>query len=158
MWIQNAREAILASSQESSIYIGADSVCYKKGTVGGKPIWFARYATAIVVHMDSCHGCRVFYNVESRPDFRNIRARMLTEVQFSLDAYDAIKDVIGDRYLEIHIDVNSDPIHASNVAANEASGWVKGMGLNHRIKNDAWAASTAADYLANGRLKNQMPS
>ena len=146
-WTEAARAALKQTSQESSIYIGADSVRFKKGNK-----WFARYATVIVIHMDSRHGCKVFYDVKTLPDYGQLRTRLLTEVQMSIDAFLSIEDLIGKRHLEIHLDVNPDPMHASNIVANEASGWIRGMGLLPKIKNDAWAASTAADYCARGRI------
>lgn len=156
-WIEDARASIKNSSQSSSIYIGADSVRFKKGfNKDGRDKWFARYATVVVVHKDSCHGCSVFFNNEVLPDYSQdptrLRTRLLTEVQFSVDAFLAIEDLIGTRKLEIHLDVNPDPMHASNIVAKEAAGWVMGLGVNYKIKNEAWAASTAADYCANGRV------
>ena len=152
-WTDAAREAIKNSSETSTIYIGADSVRYKKGqNKDGSDKWFARYATVIIVHKDSCHGCQVFHNIEVIPDYGQIRTRMLQEVQYSIEAADAIIDILGKRKLEIHIDVNPDPKFASNVACSEAAGWVMGMGYTHKIKDQAWAASTAADYCARGRL------
>ena len=153
-WIEKAKEAIKNSSKHSSVYIGADSVRFKKGTYpDGRDKWFARYATVIVVHKDSMRGCNVFHNVVTLPDYGQLRQRLMTEVQMSLDAFTEIEEVIGDRHLEIHLDVNSNPEHASNIVAKEAAGWVMGMGLTPRIKNDAWAASTAADYCARGRIR-----
>ena len=152
-WKDKARQAILSSSQESKIYIGADSIRFKKGYYpDGRDRWFARYATVIIVHKDGRHGCNVFYNTETIEDYGQIRTRMLQEVQYSLDAAESIIDILGNRPLEIHIDVNPDPIHASNVAAKEAAGWVMGMGFTAKIKDEAWAASTAADYCAKGKL------
>lgn len=157
-WLDKAREAISKSSKESSIYIGCDSVRYKKGyDKNGKDRWFARYAVVIVLHKDSCHGCQVFPNIVTLPDYaqdeKQLRQRLLTEVQMSIDAFIGIEDVLDGRHLEIHLDVNPDPIHGSNIVVKEASGWVLGMGLTPKIKNDAWAASTAADYCARGGLQ-----
>lgn len=152
-WTKKAREAISKSSEHSPVYIGADSVRYKKGyDKNGKDLWFARYATVIILHKDGSKGCGVWYNVETLPDYGQLRSRLMTEVQMSLDAFSEIEDVIGKRPLEIHLDVNPDPIHASNVVAKEAAGWVMGMGLIPKIKNEAFAASTAADYCAKGRM------
>ena len=152
-WINDARECIKNSSKESSIYIGADSVRFKKGyNKVGDDRWFAKYATVIVVHHNSSNGAAVFHTSKTLPDYCSIRTRLLTEVQMSLQAFDGIESVIGDRHLEVHLDVNPDPVHASNVVAKQAAGWVASRGLIHKIKNEAWAASTAADYCANGRV------
>lgn len=148
-WTEKAREAIKNSSKESSIYIGADSVRFKKR--GRRTQWFARYSVVIVLHKDSRHGCNIFHNTIVLPDYGNLRTRLLTEVQFSLDAFSAIEDVIDNRHLEIHLDVNPDPKHNSNIVVKEATGWVRGMGLTAKIKDESWCASTAADYCARGR-------
>ena len=59
-----------------------------------------------------------------------------------------ILDVVGDRHLEIHLDLNTDPNHKSNVALREATGLVFGMiGIEPKVKHESWAASTAADRL-----------
>lgn len=138
MW-QKAREAILASSSTSSIYIGCDS---RRIPSKNK----ALFSTVVVLHKDSNKGCSVFHNQVSMPDFGHIRPRLMTEVQLALDAFYAIEDIIGDRRVEVHLDVNPDPIHASNVVTAEALGWVRSLGIIAKVKPDSFAATTAADH------------
>jgi hypothetical protein len=138
MWLK-AKEAIMNSSKESAIYIGCDSLCNPKKNV-------AEYSTVIILHVDSKHGCKVFHNKVRMPDYGNMRMRLLTEVGFALEAFYAIEEVVGSRKLELHIDVNPDPKHASNIVTKEALGWVRGLGLEAKIKPDSFAASTAADH------------
>jgi len=80
------------------------------------------------------------------PDYGNMRMRLLTEVGLALEAFYAVEEAIGGRKLEIHLDVNPDPKHASNIVTKEALGWVRGLGLEAKIKPDSFAASTAADH------------
>ena len=81
-----AREAILNSSESSSVYIGADSIRYKKRS--GE--WYAKYSTVIILHRDSKHGGQLFSrNVEMR-DFGNLRQRLITEAGFAIEAATAI--------------------------------------------------------------------
>ena len=138
MW-SNARKAIMESSKESSIYIGCDSLRIPAKNK-------ADFSTVIILHMDSKHGCKVFHNKVTIPDYGQMRTRLLTEVQYALEAFYAIEDIVGSRKLEIHLDVNPDPRHASNVVTKEALGWVRGLGLEARIKPNSFAASTAADH------------
>lgn len=138
MWLK-AREAILESSRESAVYIGCDSLRIPAKNK-------AEFSTVIVLHKDSKHGCTIFHNNILVPDYGQMRPRLLMEVQYALEAFYAIEDTIGGRKLEIHIDVNADPKYASNVVTNEALGWVKGLGLQARIKPDSFAASKAADH------------
>lgn len=141
--IEKAKEAILNSSKESSIYIGADSrrYCKKKGE------WMAKYTVVIVIHMDSKHGCKIFHESQSIPDYGNLRQRLMHEVALATQTATEILDVVGERNLTIHLDLNQDPKHKSNIAVNEALGWCKGLGLNAEVKPAAWAASTAADHM-----------
>ena len=138
MWLK-AKEAIRGSSKESAIYIGCDSLRKAKKNT-------AEFSTVIVLHMDSKHGCKVFHNKVVIPDYGNMRMRLLTEVGLALEAFYSIEDAIDGRKLEIHLDVNPDPKHASNIVTKEALGWVRGLGLEARIKPDSFAASTAADH------------
>jgi len=140
--LEEAKQAILDSSQSSSIYIGCDSIRFRKNKQ-----WYAKYSTVVIVHMDSKKGCRLFHESIDMPDYGNLKQRLLTEVQHAVATATEIIDVIGDRHLEIHLDINSDPKHKSSVAVKEALGWVKGsLGLDAKIKPSAFAATHAADH------------
>jgi predicted RNase H-related nuclease YkuK (DUF458 family) len=142
-----AKEIIRYSSPSSSIYIGCDSKVFKSN---GR--WFAKYTTVIVIHRDSCHGAKVFHYSEVQPDFKNIVVRMVNEAQQAINVFEAISDVIGDRHVEIHLDINASPQHKSNQAAQQAMGYVLGMtGLKPKIKPEAFAASYAADHCVRGK-------
>ena len=138
----DAKKAILESSPQSSVYVGCDSIRYKKNGD-----WYAKYSTVIIVHMDSKKGCRLFHDSIDMRDFGNLKQRLLTEVQLAVDAATEIVEVIGDRHLELHIDINPDPRHKSNVAVKEALGWVRGsLGFDAKIKPHSFAATHAADH------------
>jgi predicted RNase H-related nuclease YkuK (DUF458 family) len=102
----------------------------------------------IVVHVNSKHGCQIYHDTRDFPDYGNLKQRLLTEVQFAVEAATEIMDVIGNRHLEIHLDVNPDPKNKSNIAVNEAIGWVRGsLGIEPHIKPNSWAASHCADHV-----------
>lgn len=138
MW-SKAKEAILNSSPKSSIYIGCDSrrIPSKKK---------ALFSTVIVLHKDSKHGCNVFHHQVTLPDHGNMNSRLMTEVGMALEAFNAIEEVIGNRKVEVHLDVNPDPKYASNAVTAQALGWVRSLGIVARIKPDSFAATTAADH------------
>lgn len=138
-----AKKAIVTSSQDSSVYVGTDSIRFKK-----KGQWHAKYSTVIIVHMDSKHGCKVFHESVDMPDYGNLKQRLLTEVQLAVTAATEILDVLGDRHMEVHLDINPNPKHKSSVAVKEALGWVKGsLGLDAVIKPNGFAATHAADHV-----------
>lgn len=142
----DAIEAIRASSKESSVYIGCDSIRFKKKRKGK---FFIRYSTVIVLHHDSCRGGRIFHNSFSVQDYGKkdaLKMRLLEEVRLATEAAIAVVDHLDGRRMEVHLDVNPDEAHASNVAVKEALGWVRGLGFDGKIKPDAWAATHAADH------------
>lgn len=139
---EEAKRAILESSPHSSVYVGCDSIRFKKNGM-----WHAKYSTVIILHMDSRNGCKLFHESTDMPDYGNLKQRLLTEVQFAVMAASEIIDVLGDRHMEIHLDINPNPKHKSNVAVKEALGWVRGsLGLEAKIKPASFAATHAADH------------
>lgn len=145
-WIDEAREAIRASSQESSVYIGCDSKRFKKAG-----LWYARYCTVIIVHRDSSKGCQLFNNSVVMQDWspdKSPKQRLLNEVMFAVNAAVEVIEDIGDRHYEVHLDLNPNKRHRSNVAVKEALGYVQGnLGIEAKIKPHAFAAMHAADHL-----------
>lgn len=140
--IEEAKKAIQASSLTSSVYIGCDSIRFKKN---GR--WMAKYSTVIVLHKDSRHGCQIFHENVDMEDYGNLKQRLLTEVNFAVTAASELVDILGGRYMEIHLDINPSPKHKSNVAAKEAAGWVLGtLGIEAKIKPHSWCATHAADH------------
>ena len=140
--IEAAKLAILQSSPQSSVYVGCDSIRYKKNKQ-----WYAKYSTVIIVHMDSKKGCKLFHESVDMPDYGNLKQRLLMEVQLAVAAATEIIDVLGNRHMEVHLDINPNPKHKSNVAVKEALGWVRGsLGLEAKIKPASFAATHAADH------------
>lgn len=147
MKYEKAIEAILKSASDSTVYVGCDSVRFKKN---GK--WFARYATVVVLHHATRHGGSIFSHVEVQPDYGNIKMRMMMEAGYAVEAALEVVDWLEGRTMEIHLDINPNPKHKSNVALKEALGYVLGnTGIQAKHKPDAWAASHASDHCA--RLK-----
>lgn len=146
MW-EKAREAIRKSSESSSIYIGCDSQVFSR-----KGKFYADYSTVVILHKESRHGCKIFHNAITVPYYGepgkndgSMETRLLAEVGYALEAYEEIKDVIKNRKLEIHLDVNPDPCYKSSKITSQAIGWVRGMGLEAKVKPYGLAASYAAD-------------
>ena len=144
MSYDDAKEAILNSSESSSVYIGADSIRFKKRNGD----WYAKYSTVIILHVDSKHGAKIFHKSVEMRDYGNLRQRLITEAGFAIEAASEIVDVIGNRHMEIHLDINPNPKHKSSIAVKEALGYVKGTtGLDAVIKPHSFAATHAADHV-----------
>jgi predicted RNase H-related nuclease YkuK (DUF458 family) len=145
--INEVKEYIQQCSQESKIYLGADSERTRHDRV-----WYADYTVAIVVHIDGKHGCKIFgYHVRERDyDQRKNRPniRLMTEVYKVSELYLELKDCIEDRHVEIHLDLNPQECYASNAVVQQAIGYIRGTcDVEAMIKPDAFAASYAADRL-----------
>ena len=140
---EDAKQAIIDSSTSSSIYVGCDSLV---STKNGKSL--VKYSVVIILHMDSKHGGRIFHKTTTMQNYGNLKQRLLMEVQIAIDATLEIIDVIGERKLQVHLDLNRDVKYASNACVKEALGWVRGAtGIEAQLKPDAWASSTAADHM-----------
>ena len=145
--IEEVKRYISNSSPESKIYLGADSERNRH-----ERVWYADYTVAIVVHIDGKHGCKIFgyhqreRDYDQRKDKPNVR--LMTEVYKVSELYLQLKDVIEDRWVEVHLDINPSVKHASNAVVNQAIGYVRGTcNLEALIKPNAFAASYAADRL-----------
>ena len=106
------RNEIANSSHSSSVYVGADSQVtkgYKRGE------WVAHYVTTIILHKDTKHGGVIFKQVETLPYYGSLRSRLMAEVGYAVSAALELVDVIDDRPFEVHLDINSNPNHKSNV-------------------------------------------
>lgn len=140
---EDAIDYIKKSSKESSVYIGSDSIRFKKKS--GE--WFARFSTVVIIHIDGCKGGKIFYDTITEPDYGVLQTRLLREVGLAVDVANLINPHLGGRTMEIHLDINSDKKHKSSIAVKEALGWVTGMGYDAKVKPESWAASHAADHV-----------
>jgi len=136
----------------STVYIGADSVKYKK-----KGVWYARYNVAFIIHIASKHGGKIFHTTEVERDYdpkkEKPRMRLMNEVYKAVGVYMEFAELLEDLPVEIHIDINSDEQFNSSIVLREALGYVKGMtGIDGIPKPDAWAASHAGDRGARGKF------
>jgi predicted RNase H-related nuclease YkuK (DUF458 family) len=146
--LEKVKEFIRNTSLSTSIYIGADSERYR----GRDDLWYADYTVAIVVHVDSSRGCKVFGKVDSERDFdkRHDRPayRLMNEVYRASQMYIDLFEAIGDRHVEVHLDINPDEMHGSSCVIQQATGYIRGMcGFAPKVKPEAFAASYAADRL-----------
>jgi predicted RNase H-related nuclease YkuK (DUF458 family) len=146
--IDEVRKFIQNCSVSTSIYIGADSERYRNRD----DLWCADYTVAIVIHLDSSRGCKVFGEVSSERDYDNRHdrpaLRLMNEVYRAAEMYLKLEDVIGDRHCEVHLDINPDMIHGSSCVVQQAVGYIRGMcNVTPMVKPEAFAASYAADRL-----------
>jgi uncharacterized protein len=146
--IQEVRNFIQNQSKETKIYIGGDSE-----RIHLKDMWVVDYTLAIVIHIDGKHGAKVFGEVQREPDFgydkkNKPRMRLMNEVYKIAELYLQLHDVLEDRDVEVHLDINPSEMHGSSCVIHEAVGYIRAMcNVDPMVKPRAFAASYAADRL-----------
>jgi len=152
--IEQVKQYINAQSPETRIYIGVDSERIKINRV-----WYADYTAAIVVHIDGKHGCKLFGEVTRERDYdqraNRPSQRLMTEVHKVSELYLKLADVLENRLVEVHLDINPRDEHASSTVVREAIGYIRGTcNVIPMVKPNAFAATYAADRLRGLRIAN----
>lgn len=146
--VEVARQKIEDSTQESKIYFGVDSERIK---IDG--VWFVDYLVCVILHEDGCRGASVIYgSVERERDFdKNLgkpRNRLFTEVLKIADVFMQLQESLGDREVELHLDLNPNELFGSSCVISEAIGYIRGVcSIEPKVKPHSFAASIAADRL-----------
>ena len=143
--IEEVKAFIDNQSPETKIYIGSDSERLK---INGE--WYADYMIAICVHIDGCHGCKVFGEVTRERDYDQRKdrpaQRLMNEVYKVAEVFGKLKDIIDGREMEVHLDINPDKLHGSSCVIQQAIGYIRGTcNVIPLVKPNAFAASFAAD-------------
>ena len=145
--IDEVSQYIREQSPETKIYIGADS---ERFVIDGQ--WHADYTVVVVVHKDGNRGCKIFGQIERERDYDQQkdkpRMRLMNEVYKVAELYLKLAEVLEDRHVEVHLDINPDEHHGSSCVISEATGYIRGMcNVVPMVKPNAFAASYAADRL-----------
>jgi predicted RNase H-related nuclease YkuK (DUF458 family) len=143
--LQEVKAYIESQSPETKIYLGCDSERFR---VDG--VWYADYILAIVVHIDGKHGCKLFGEVQRERDYdqkvNRPRYRLMNEVYKISELYMKLSDVLVDKEVQVHLDINPNEMHGSSCVINEAIGYIRGTcNVIPMVKPQAFAASYAAD-------------
>lgn len=145
--LQEVKAFIRAQSPETKIYLGADSERMKI-----KGVWHADYTLAVVVHIDGKHGCKIFGEVQRERDYDQKASkpamRLMNEVYKISELFHSLADVLEDRLVEVHLDINPDELYGSSCVVQQAIGYIKGTcNVVPMVKPNAPAASYCADRL-----------
>jgi len=143
--LDEVRAFISSQTPETKVYLGGDSERFQ---IDG--VWYADYINVVVVHKNGKNGCRVFGGIVRERDYDQQkdrpRMRLMNEVYKTAGLYMELADVLEDREVEIHLDINPDQKHGSSCVINEAVGYIRGMcNIVPMVKPNAWCASYAAD-------------
>ena len=143
--LNEVKTFIVSQSPETKIYLGCDSERMK---IDG--IWYADYVLAIVVHINGNNGCKLFGEVHRERDYDQKASRpsmrLMTEVYKVSELYLKLAEVLEDRQVEVHLDINPSEMHGSSCVISQAIGYIKGTcNVIPFVKPRAFAATYAAD-------------
>jgi len=143
--INEVKQYIIDTSSSSKIYIGCDSERFRHDDR-----WYADYATVVVIHINGKNGAKVFGEVTREFDYDSKISRpslrLMNEVTKVASLYFQLKDSIGSKYCELHLDINPNERYGSSCVVTQAIGYIMGTcGLKPRLKPESFAASIIAD-------------
>jgi uncharacterized protein len=151
--IPHIKEFIDAQGPTTKIYIGVDSERIKRNKV-----WYADYTAAIVVHINGNNGCKLFGEVTRERDYDRVdkpNTRLMTEVYKVSELYLKLAEVLEDRAVEVHLDINPNDDYASSSVIAQAIGYIRGVcNVEPQVKPFGFAASYAADRLKGLKVVN----
>lgn len=137
MAVENAILQEKAKGNRLKVCIGTDSQVRSEVT---------EFAT-VIVFLREKKGGFMFISNEKSTKKMSLKERMIMEVARSVDVAYRLCDLL-DKYdvaLEVHADINTDPVFESNAALKEAMGYILGMGFVFKAKPEAFASSSCAD-------------
>ena len=143
--LTKVKKFIEEQTPETRIYLGCDS---ERHRVNG--VWYADYVLAVVVHINGNSGCKLFGEVHREQDFDQKTSRpsmrLMNEVYKVSELYLKLGEVLENRHVEVHLDINPDDKYGSSCVISQAVGYIKGTcNVTPSVKPNAFAASYAAD-------------
>ena len=137
--VEQAIEREVLMGNKLKVCIGTDS------QVKGSMTDFA----TVIVFLRQKKGAFMFIRQERSSIKMSIKERMLTEVQKSIEIAYTLCNLLDlyDVDLEVHADINTNPMFKSNQALHEAMGYILSMGFVFKAKPEAFASSTCANKM-----------
>ena len=133
---------------QTYIVVGTDSQGFASET---------KIVTVIAV-INERHGGIYFYEITHHDKITDIRKKLYTETQLSLEAAENLVGLLeGDEkysemYLDcpisIHIDAGNSPNGRTKDLIAGLTGWVSAMGYDYEVKPESVIASTVADKIS----------
>ncbi|MFN8407226.1 MAG: ribonuclease H-like YkuK family protein [Sphingobacteriaceae bacterium] len=137
--VERAIERECSLGNKLKVCVGTDS------QVKGNVIDFA----TVIVFLREKRGGFMFIHQERSSRKMSIKERMLSEVQKSIECAYSLCDILDlyDVDLEVHADINTNPMFKSNQALHEAMGYILSMGFVFKAKPEAFASSACANKM-----------
>lgn len=146
-------ELLSTLDRRTRLYFGCDSVAFKR-----EGVWFARFATVLIVHVNGKNGCHIFRTIDTDRVFDKKKNRpvdrLMKEVYRVTALYNQLIGLVDEFETEIHVDVSLDKEHGSSCVATQAAGYILGTtGIDEKhlkFKPNAILSSIGADGIVRG--------
>ena len=136
---QVTKEITDYASKGCTLYVGADSMLIADTCV---------FAVVIALHDRDHKIAKYFYRKVRKTEskYRDIKLKILEEVNLAVEAAHFILEKQPDAKLEIHVDISTKKSNKSSGLYSTIKGWVAGLGVPLKVKPDSWASSSIADW------------
>ena len=124
---------------KGKIFIGSDSMIRGHGCV---------FASAICLHgADSQKGGKYFFNrkEEKSKSYKSLQARIMKEVEKSINIGLKLLEEYPNAEIEIHMDVGTTKKSQTRGLVETLRGWATSVGFKSKVKPYAWASASVAD-------------
>lgn len=144
--LEEIKKYIKNSSEISPVAVGCDAKYAGKNTL---------FALTVGIHIDGKHGSKIFRKRIKETRRLGLREKLWREVNYTLELAHIVKEYVGIRDFEVHLDLNEDINEASSVIVKEAKAMVEANGFKVRVKpNSPFLASHCADHFVRSNEYN----
>tara|TARA_R100000664_G_C2689016_1_gene93887 strand:- start:163 stop:627 length:465 start_codon:yes stop_codon:yes gene_type:complete len=121
------------------IYVGSDSMLYSDK---------CSFASVIALHDVELKVAKYYFKKQKEEAQlnKNLKAKILNEVSYSVEAAQKIIDWFPEARVEIHVDIGNEKQNLTRSVVNQVRGWIQGIGFDYKIKPNSWASSSIADW------------
>jgi|TARA_R110000824_G_scaffold1445_3_gene7287 predicted RNase H-related nuclease YkuK (DUF458 family) len=127
-------------TDDLKFYVGCDSQMIKG-------VYF--FTTALVMLRAQSGGIAYYQKKPFAFNDLNMNHRLFLETFKAIETatrLDPLLKCLNYKINEVHTDINPNPRFPSFEAVGACLGYIKGMGFEAKLKPEAWAATTVADY------------
>jgi len=119
-----------------TLYVGSDSMLNSD---------HCTFSCIVAVHCNKLCIASYYFQKQKlyEQKYRHLEKKILKEVDIAIKTANYLKEQIPKANIEVHIDIGEKEKNATRHLAENAKGWVKGMGYDVKVKPNSWASSVA---------------
>ena len=130
---------VINDHKEHTVHVGTDS--HNSKMLSRRFV----FSTTICLYLQGKGGFYFFYRNTSKIKYKSLADRLTEEVHRSISIANNIRNIIDNRKITIHADVNKDIKFKSGKYSPMFKSWVESLGYEYVQKPDSWASTGVAD-------------